>query len=95
MAMHPVLALAWFRAEDYQRVREISDDEMMPTFADFEAKMAKAIPDLEARGIRLQKMIIDPDALLSFAKGDGGGGPIDSKMRSSFAAYLLAKQHGH
>src|SRR5688572_23961633 len=67
------VALAWFRAEDYQRIREICADEMMPTFADFEAKMAKAIPQFEAKGIRLEKVIVNPDALLAFAKATKSG----------------------
>lgn len=94
MAKIPLVALAWFRAEDYQRIREMSDDEMMPTFADFEAKMAKAIPEFEAKGMRLEKVIIDPDDLRAFAKRTGAS-KIDTKVRSACAGFLLSKKYGH
>ena len=42
------VGVAWFRREDYQRIREISDDEMHPTFEQFEAKMAERLPRHEA-----------------------------------------------
>jgi hypothetical protein len=92
MAMNPIVALAWFRAEDYDRIREICTDEMIPTFAEFEAKMERAIPEFEARGVRLEKVIIDPDELIAFAKQTGAS-TIDTRVRTVFAANLLAKKH--
>ena len=55
------VGVAWFRREDYQRIREISDDEMHPTFEQFEAKMAERLPRHEAPGIILEKVIVDPE----------------------------------
>jgi hypothetical protein len=42
------MGLAWYRSEDYQRIREISDDEMQPTFEAFEEKMRMWLPKIEA-----------------------------------------------
>src|SRR4051812_19422782 len=70
------IGVAWFRAEDYQRIREISDDKMIPTFEEFEAKMAARLPQIAARlgkGVILEKATIDPDELLAFARQNHGG----------------------
>ena len=42
------VGVAWFRREDYQRIREISDDEMVPTFDEFEAKMTRQLSNQRA-----------------------------------------------
>ena len=49
-APKPIMAMAWYRPEDYERIRKVSDDEMQPSFAAFEAKMTKTFADLSARG---------------------------------------------
>ena len=90
------IGIAWFRPEDYQRVREISNDEMQPTFEAFEAKMARMLPQFQAqlpRGIITEKVIIDPDELLAFAKRFHGG-KIDTKVRSAFAGYCVMQKYG-
>lgn len=87
------IGVAWYRAEDYQRVREVSDDEMVPTFNEFEAKMAVRLPQFQAPGVVLEKVIIDPDELLAFAR-QLHGGKIDTKVRSAFAAMVIANKYG-
>jgi hypothetical protein len=87
------VGVAWFRREDYERIREISDDEMEPTFDDFEAKMEGGLPRFEALGLILEKVIVDPDELLAFAKANHGG-KIDTKVRSAFAATAVMKKYG-
>ena len=85
------IAFAWFRAESYQRIREISDDDMVPTFEEFESKNAERLAQLRARGVILEKVIVDPDELLAFAR-QRHGGKIDSNVRAEFAAWLFAKK---
>lgn len=90
-----VIGLAWYRAEDYQRIREISHDEMQPTFADFEAKMARDLPKIRAElpaNIVIEKVIVDPDALLKFARRFHAG-QIDTKVRSAFAAWSVSEKY--
>ena len=86
------IGVAWFRREDYQRIREISDDEMHPTFEQFEAKMAEKLSQFEAPGIILERVIIDPEELLAFAKS-AHGGKINSQVRSAFAAWKVAEKY--
>ncbi len=89
------VGFAWFLPEDYQRIRQISDDEMQPTFEAFEAKMARLLPQFEAQlpsGVILEKVIVDPDELLAFAKRFHGG-KINSQVRGAFAAAAIMKKH--
>lgn len=87
------VAVAWFLREDYQRIREISDDKMVPTFAEWEAKMTKVLANRQAPGIILEKVIVDPDELLAFAKRFHGG-KIATKVRAQFAAAALMQKYG-
>src|SRR5437773_1584994 len=86
------VGVAWFRREDYQRIREISDDEMHPTFEQFEAKMAERLPRHEAPGIILEKVIVDPDELLAFARDryHGSGRPRVT-VRPCYAGLPIAR----
>ena len=93
MARKPVIAVAWFRAESYQRIREVCSDEMIPTFEAFDAKMTKAIADLAARGVVGEKVVIEPDELLAFAS-ESGASTIDTGVRSQLAARKLAEKYG-
>jgi hypothetical protein len=85
------VGVAWLRREDYQRIREISDDEMVPTFDEFEAKMTRQLSNLEAAGMVCKKVIIDPDELLAYARRVHGG-KINSKVRAGLAGFLVMKK---
>ena len=85
--------VAWFRPEDYQRIRKISHDEMIPTFELWEAKMTNFLADKQTPGVILEKVIVDPDELIAFAKRFNGG-KIDAKVRSAFAAAQVIKKYG-
>jgi hypothetical protein len=87
------LGVAWFRREDYQRIREISDDQMIASFDEFETKMTKRLAQIEAPGTIIEKVIVDPDELLAFARKNFGG-KIDTKTRSAFAAALVMQKYG-
>ncbi len=87
------IGVAWFRPEDYQRIREISDDEMIPTFEEFEAKMTKFLARQAAPGVILEKVFIDPDELLAFARRFHAG-KIDTNVRGQFAARVVMKKYG-
>jgi hypothetical protein len=87
------LCVAWFRREDYQRLREISDDDMIASFDEWEAKMNKFLTDAQSMGVILEKVIVNPDELLAFAKTFHGG-KIDTKIRGAFAARAIMKKYG-
>jgi hypothetical protein len=87
------VGVAWFKREDYQRIREISDDQMIPSFDEWQAKMNKFLASREEPGIILEKVMIDPDELLTFAR-QFHGGKIDTKVRGAFAATAVMKKYG-
>ena len=64
---------AWYRREDYQRIREIMLDG--PTFpAEFEVweKTAqKQLVDAKAQGVDTVSIILDPDEFLTFCREKG------------------------
>lgn len=90
------IGVAWFRPEDYQRIREISHDEMQPTFEAFEAKMARMLPQFQSQlppGIAIEKVIVDPDELFAYANRFHGG-KIDTKVRGAFASFCVMHKYG-
>src|SRR5947209_7025508 len=87
------IGIAWFRSEDYQRIREMSEDDMAPTFEEFEAKMEGHIDRLPTTGVVHEKVIIDPDELLAYASKSHHR-KINSQIRARFAAVLTAKKYG-
>jgi hypothetical protein len=89
MAALKSVAVAWFTRDEYDRVRAISDDEMIPSFDDWEAKMTRILGDLASKDVRGEKVFVTAVDLCVFARGKG---KIDSNMRAAFAAALLAQK---
>jgi hypothetical protein len=93
MAM--ALGFGWFAARTYLRLREISADKgnLPETFQEWEKRAQPQFDGLVAKRIAVEKVLIDPDALLNWARDV----PIDSKKRAEFAAMILMKKHetGH
>ena len=87
------VGIVWFNRDTYQRIREISDDEMHPTFEQFEASANKRLPSLQTPGVIYEKVIIDPDELLAFAR-ELHGGKINAAVRGEFAARKIAEKYG-
>jgi hypothetical protein len=85
------VAVAWFRTEDYERIRQISADGMPPTFAEWEAKMTQTLARSGVAGVFAEKVIIDPDELLVFAQHTRAG-KIDNQVRSRFAMLKLLEE---
>lgn len=50
--------VAWFRAEDYEHIRQISGRGMPPTFTEWEAQMMRMLARSAAAGIVGEKVII-------------------------------------
>ncbi len=93
--MGMALAFCWFTARSYVRLRDISTDKnnLPETFHEWEMRAQAQFDCLRQKGIAVEKVLIDPDALLNWAHES----PIDSKKRAEFAAMILMKKHesGH
>jgi hypothetical protein len=95
MANIRAIGIVWFRREDYQRVRDMSDDEMHPTFDEFETNVTERLKSMGSPppGIIFEKVIVDPDELLVFAR-ENYGGKINSEVRGEFVARKVAEKYG-
>jgi hypothetical protein len=71
----------------------MSDDEIFDTFDEWEQAAQKRFDDFVARGMILEKVMVDPDDLAVFA-AEHAGGKVDGTVRGAFAASLLAKKYG-
>jgi len=89
----PAIAVAWFKREDYYEVRRLCVDSMHPTFEAWEQKMVSKLTPLEARGLKFERVIVEPDKLKAWAAERGI--PLDSQARSSFAAMTFARRGQH
>ncbi len=89
--MTMALGFGWFTGHTYLRIREISADKqnLPATFGEWEKHAQAQFDRLRESGIAVEKVLIDPDALLNWACDD----PIDSKKRAEFAAMILMKKH--
>ncbi len=85
------LAFGWFTAGSFVRLREISTDKdnLPKTFREWEMHAQAQFDGFRQKGIVIEKVLIDPDALLKWAHE----APIDSKKRAEFAAMILMKKH--
>jgi hypothetical protein len=83
------IAVTCCRREDYARLREISKGDLPSTFEEFEGLNKARVASLIALGAPHAKVVIDPEGLLTFAKGR----PIGQRLRAKFAASLIAKRY--
>jgi hypothetical protein len=63
----------WFERDDYERVRRlIPNDKQIPgSFEEWEQAATKQIAELEARGIDIRKVIVDPTEYSVFCEVNG------------------------
>jgi hypothetical protein len=83
--------IAWFTRDDDLRIIEASDDEMVATFDQWEAKMLKMLDGLEAQGVVPVKVPVSAAELITFANSSGR--KIDTHARAELAAAKLMKTH--
>jgi hypothetical protein len=87
------IGVPWFRPEDYARIREMSQDQLFDDFKQWEQQAERKFAELVAKGVPLEKVFVDPDALAVFAR-DSHGGKINGAVRAEFAARLIAEKYG-
>lgn len=84
-----VYGIAWFRAEDWPRLREISADgaTLEWTHAEWEATATRRIGEMAELGIALQKVDVDVDRLAAWCAGRGQ--TVNADTRALFVEWLL------
>lgn len=85
------MCLAWYRKEQWDRWREISDDrdEMPILYEDWLAKAESAVDDFTKRRTEVHKVVIGIEAFLTWIKDNPG--TIASYTRSTFATEVFGK----
>jgi hypothetical protein len=61
---------AWFRREDYERIREIMEDSdrLPPNFDEWELLAKSRVAKAKRDGIILKPVMLDPDTFVAFCK---------------------------
>jgi hypothetical protein len=83
-----MIAVAWFRREDWDALRAVAADELDETFDEFAARVERKLAPLRARGISPVRVVIDIDLLVKFCRHCDR--PVDNPARAEYAALAVA-----
>ncbi|MGZ5919614.1 MAG: hypothetical protein ACXWJV_07445, partial [Hyphomicrobium sp.] len=80
------VVMPWFRREDYARIREIMEggDKWLSDYDAWQARAEKQIKDVEAQGMAVERVYLDPDEFLAWC--EKGSHHPDSMARQRYAA---------
>jgi hypothetical protein len=67
---------AWYRREDYDRVRSLMDDgnKLPATFEEWEKTAKSQVAAAAAQGVIIEPVILDPDKFVQFCKDENHTG---------------------
>jgi hypothetical protein len=91
------VGVAWYRPEQWQRLREISvdRDELEDTHQEWVRDTEKAIRELNRNGIQCVKVTVEVEQLLSWCQSQNL--PVNGEARSRYVAEKLQsemEEHG-
>ena len=91
-ARNAVMGFAWYRAEQWRHLLEVSEDrdKLESTFKEWEKIAEKALKDFAEHGVQVRKVDIDVEELVSWCRARHLS--INSGARSSFAAEKVKQQ---
>ncbi len=89
----PVIAFAWYRREEWERLREIAADRdvLEDTYDEWLRSARQTLLSLQAKGRRVQKTNIGVEELLRWCQSRKVA--VDGNARAEFAAAILQQQH--
>ncbi|MBN2011687.1 hypothetical protein JW960_20325 [candidate division KSB1 bacterium] len=92
---HMVVGIAWFRANQWERLREISvdKDDLETTFEQWHKMARKTLSKFRLQGMHVHKVDVDVEELETWCQLEKR--PVDAAARSEFASYKLQQQHEH
>jgi hypothetical protein len=75
---------AWYRREDWLRIREIMDDggQFPLNFDEWEKTAKRQLADTKSQGIIIKPVTLDPDEFLAFCNANGTS--CSGEMRGKF-----------
>lgn len=82
----PVVGVAWYRADQWQRLRSLAADAhvLHDTYAEWEAAAVERLAELRALGMLVQPVPVDIDELAQWCRERHQA--MDGKARSQFVA---------
>ena len=87
----PVVAIVWYRPEQWQRVRDIAadSDEFEDSYVEWLELAEEKAKELKGRGLRVEKVDLDSEKLILWCNERGLEN--DAKARSRYAAERLSE----
>jgi len=87
----PVIAIVWYRPEQWQRVRDIAvdSDEFENSYVEWLQVAEEEARELKGRGLRVEKVDLDSEKLILWCNERGLEN--DAKARSFYAAQRLSE----
>jgi hypothetical protein len=84
-----VLGIAWFRPEQWQRLRDVSDDvdQLEATHADWLLQATRMLKKLQRNGIAVRKVDVDVEDLVAWC--NAAGRRVDGAARADYTARQL------
>jgi len=91
MSNQPIVCIAWFEANQWEKLIEVSIDSssLGETYEVWRNNAETMIEKMQSGGMILQKIQVEVDELVEWAKRKGV--PIDGKARSEFAIQTFAR----
>lgn len=91
-----VAECAWYRAEQWERLREVAADQetLGETYEEWVANAERAVREMRRAGIHAEKVEVDVEELLAWCKARNRD--VDGEARAQYAAEMLRQRHeGH
>jgi hypothetical protein len=87
------VGIAWYRPEQWGRLRQISDDvnKLEESYEEWLSIATKTLGELQAQGMEIEKVEIDINELQAYCNDRGM--PVNAKSRSEFVTDKLRKQY--
>src|SRR3989442_10590462 len=86
-----VTGVAWYRREDWSRLREIASDrtKLDDSYEAWLAGAQKTLLELAVAGVAAKRVNVDVEALVRWCRAEGR--PVDSAARAAFVADQLQR----
>lgn len=84
------IGVLWLHPKDYARFREICGADVDDTYEAWRDRIEGKLKALTARGIEVERVLIDPDEFLTWCQAKGQ--QPNGEARAAYPAYLLASR---
>jgi len=94
MASSAKVCVAWFEADHWERLRDVSNDSssLESTYEEWLSNIEKTIQEMNSGGLVIHKVPIEVNELVDWCETKDI--QVDSKSRSEYAAYKLEHTAG-